>query len=92
MEARPGPGLTDRAASVSSFPWSTSSAQASSLVAKFLNNTELYARGSKEELQHMDAPACRSCNGHHRRTLIQTQSQGLAHWEDKRATGHGGSI
>lgn len=40
--ARPGPGLVDRAASVSRFPLSASSAQPSSLVAKSQNNAELY--------------------------------------------------
>lgn len=80
METKSGPGLGDRAASVSSFPYSVSSAWPSSLVAKFLNNTELCAHRREEEVQSMGAPACatHSCNSCYRRTLIQKQSQGLA--------------
>lgn len=58
MVAQPCPGLADRAASVHSFPLSASSARPSSLVAKFLNNAELYVHGGEEELQSVDVPVC----------------------------------
>lgn len=79
MAPQPCPGLADRAASVCSFPLSASSAQPSSLVAKFLDNTELYAHRREEELQSVGALVCatqgrNSCH----RTPIQKQSQGLA--------------
>lgn len=48
IEARPGPGLVDRAASVSRFPLNASSAQPSGLVAKSWNNAELYAHRRDE--------------------------------------------
>lgn len=48
IEARPGPRLVDRAASVSRFPLSASSAQPSGLVAKSPNNVELYAHRREE--------------------------------------------
>lgn len=72
MAAQPCPGLADRAASVCSFPLSASSAQPSSLVAKLLNNTELYAYRREEELQSVAAPVCatRSRNSCHGRTPI----------------------
>lgn len=80
MVAQPCLGLADRAASVHSFPRSASSARPSSLVAKFLNNAELYAHSGKEGLQSVDVPVCAtrsrdSCRG---RTPAQKQSRGLA--------------
>lgn len=80
MVAQPCPGLADRAASVHSFPLSASSARPSSLVAKFLNNAELYVHGGEEELQSVDVPVCatRSRNSCRGRTPTQKQSRGLA--------------
>lgn len=69
MAAQPCPGLADRAASVLSFPLSASSAQPSSLVAKYLNNTELYAHRREEELQSKDAPVCAT---HSRNSCLRT--------------------
>lgn len=80
MAAQPCPGLADRAASVHSFPLSASSVRPSSLVAKSLNNAELYVHSREEELQSVDVPVCatRSPNSCCGRTPTQKQSRRLA--------------